>query len=72
MNTVEVAEDLELHTLALTADSETVVLDTNDNVVMPSDNNTGSVVPLTHDGRSKLSLIKVIFSLFVFLFKIYH
>ena len=72
VNTVEVAEDLELHTLALTADSETVVLDTNDNVVMPSDNNTGSVVPLTHDGRSKLSLIKVIFSLFVFLFKIYH
>ena len=69
VNTVEVAE--EFHTLALTADSD-VVLDTNDNVVMPSDNDNGSMVPLTHDNRSRMSLIKVIFSLFVFLFKIYH
>ena len=38
------------------------VLDTNDNVVMPSDHDYGSMVPLTHDKRSKASLIKVIVS----------
>ena len=71
-NTVEVAEELEVNTLALTADSETAnyevsgavdaVLDANDNVVMPSNHNYGSMVPLTHDKRSKASLIKVIVS----------
>ena len=64
-NTVEVAEELEVNTLALTASSETAVdavLDTNDNVVMPSDHDDGSMVPLTQDNRSKTSLIKVIVS----------
>ena len=72
MCTVEVAEELEVNTLALTADSETAnyevsgavdaVLDANDNVVMPSNHNNGSMVPQTNDKQSKASLIKVIVS----------
>ena len=72
VDTLEVTQ--ELHTLALTSDSDPVssgvaadvVIDNNGNVVFPTDPNGDhtytSGVPLTNDKRSKQSLIKVISS----------
>ena len=50
-----------------------VVVDFNGNMVMPTDHEYASIVPLTQDTRSKQSLIKVNINLkFGFIVNSYH